>query len=82
MANHKRKRPRKSPRKRSWDKYNKHELFDIIWIRSTPKWWNIVFNNQPKRRRNKRSCQKVLQGFDPDELVFDLGNCKPHLYYW
>ncbi len=48
----------------------------------TPAWWNILFNGRPKRRRDKRHEREVVKGVDPDEVVWDLGNSKPHAYYW
>ncbi len=49
---------------------------------SSPSYWNIIFHSRPKRRRDKHNCVKVMHGYDPDGLVWDLGNRKPHNYYW
>ena len=48
----------------------------------TPSWWTNLYMNRPKRRMNKHLCQKIVSGVHPDELVFPLGNSKPHEYYW
>ena len=48
-----------------------------------PKHWNVLNNNRPKRRNDKRNCHKVVMGnVDPDGVVWELGNRKPHEYYW
>ena len=72
---YKRKKPRtKSNSPGSWPPYGRHG--------EAPSHWNILFNNRPKRRRNKASCKKVLSGKDADNMSWDLGNRKPHSYYW
>lgn len=48
----------------------------------TPSHWNILFHNRPRRRREHARLIEVLRGHDPDALIWDLGNCKPHKYYW
>lgn len=48
----------------------------------TPKWWRKLYMTRPRRRANKEVCRRVLSGRDPNGLVFPLGNCKPHVYYW
>lgn len=52
------------------------------WPWSTPGWWVRETMNQPRRRIHRRLCQLVTLGHDPDELVWPLGNHKPHRYYW
>lgn len=47
-----------------------------------PSYWNILFHSRPRRRRDKDTCHRVLQGADADDLVWDLGNHKPHEYFW
>ena len=48
-----------------------------------PSYWNIIFHSRPKRRKNKANCHKVTVGSaDPDELIWELGNRKPHNYYF
>lgn len=49
---------------------------------SAPSYWNIIFHTRPKRRRDKNNCVSVIHGHDPDGLIWDLGNRKPHKYYW
>ena len=47
-----------------------------------PSHWNILFHHRPKRRRDKLNCAKILKGHDSDAVIWDLGNRKPHVYYW
>lgn len=51
-------------------------------LNSWPKWWDLAFNTRPKRRENRVLEKKIIKGSDPDELVWPLGNHKPHTYYW
>jgi hypothetical protein len=48
----------------------------------SPAWWNIEFHIRPKRRRDKQQVSRIMQGADADALAFDLGNHKPHHYFW
>lgn len=48
----------------------------------TPSWWVNLFMNRPKRRANRRLCQRIVAGDCPDGLVYPVGNRKPHIYYW
>lgn len=48
----------------------------------TPSYWNILFHNRPRRRRERVRLVAVLRGKDPETLVWDLGNSRPHKYYW
>ena len=48
----------------------------------TPSYWNILFHTRPRRRREKKNCHQVLHGADADSMAWDLGNHKPHKYYW
>lgn len=43
---------------------------------------DLAFNTRPKRRENRVLEKKIIKGSDPDELVWRLGNHKPHNYYW
>ena len=52
------------------------------WLNHTPKWWIKLYMTRPKRRRNKEVCTAIMKGKDPDDLVYPLGNRKPHIYYW
>lgn len=47
-----------------------------------PSWWNILFHSRPKRRRTKAKLNEIMHGKDPDGIIWDLGNRKPHNYYW
>jgi len=49
---------------------------------ATPSWWINLTMNRPKRRVNKKLCDEINSGANPDELVFPVGNRKPHHYYW
>jgi hypothetical protein len=46
-----------------------------------PSHWNIIFHSRPKRRRTQAACLKVVKGIDPDGIIWELGNRKPHVYY-
>lgn len=48
----------------------------------TPGWWVNLFMNRPKRRANKRLCQKVMAGDCAENMAFPPGSRKPHHYYW
>jgi hypothetical protein len=48
----------------------------------TPAHWNILFHNRPRRRRDATGLKRVHRGDDPDALIWDLGNSRPHKYYW
>ena len=49
----------------------------------SPSEWNRLYHNAPKRRKNKRLCKKILDGYyDCDNISWPLGNSKPHVYYW
>ncbi len=47
-----------------------------------PSRWNILFAHRPRRRRTRKTLEMVLRGADADALTWDLGNRKPHHYYW
>lgn len=49
---------------------------------SYPKSWDILYHTRPKRRESLALQKKILQGADPDEIVWPAGNRKPHVYYW
>lgn len=48
----------------------------------TPPYWDMLYHHRPRRRRDKLKCIHVKQGVDSDEMVWDLGNRKPHEYYF
>jgi hypothetical protein len=48
----------------------------------SPSHWDILHHSRPRRRRDRENCRKVESGCDADTLVWDLGNRKPHIYYW
>lgn len=48
----------------------------------TPSHWNILFHSRPRRRRTANAVIRLLRGADPDAMVWDLGNHRPHKYYW
>lgn len=69
--NHKRKRPR-----------SKSSGNPVGWL-NTPAHHNISFHSRPRRHRDKARCLQVLYGkTDPDGMIWELGNHKPHIYYW
>jgi hypothetical protein len=68
--NHKRKKPRTKSRSTG------------AFPNGTPSHWNILFHSRPRRRRTAMTAVRLLHGADPDVLIWDLGNHKPHKYYW
>jgi hypothetical protein len=48
----------------------------------TPKWWRKLHMTRPRRRQSRALCHRALRGEEYDDLVFPLGNRKPHEYYW
>lgn len=48
----------------------------------TPMYWNLLFHRRPRRRRDATGLRYVLRGDDPEAIVWDLGNSRPHHYYW
>jgi len=70
--NHKRKKAR----------VNTYNRTDETFPNGSPSWWHIVYNVRPKRRRDNKLVKRVLDGEDFDGIPFELGNHKPHEYYW
>jgi len=52
------------------------------WPWSTPGWWVRMYMNRPRRHINRQLCHLVDLGHDPEEIVWPLGNSKPHRYFW
>lgn len=48
----------------------------------TPSWWVNMCMNRPKRYTNKHFCYRILNGDDPNKIVWPVGNRKPHKWYW
>ncbi|MBT4520666.1 MAG: hypothetical protein HOC23_11730 [Halieaceae bacterium] len=49
----------------------------------SPGWWVDIFMTRPQRRAEAHLCHLLGQGMtDADEVIFPLGNHKPHEYYW
>jgi hypothetical protein len=72
--NYKRKRPRTRVRTRKGRGY---------WMHGWPAWWDIVFHRRPRRRRDQERLRAIFAGhLDPDNASFELGNHKPHRYFW
>ena len=51
-------------------------------LNSYPRSWDILFHTRPKRRESRALEKKVMKGCDADEIVWPVGNHKPHTYYW
>lgn len=49
---------------------------------STPAYWHLIYHTRPRRHRNKAGCRKLLRGADPEAAIWDLGNSRPHEYFW
>jgi hypothetical protein len=90
MANFKHKRPRVKGGNRKRDKYRfnrekyKNSWNDpaYSWLKHYPRYHDIVYHNRPRRRHDKATLIKILHGADADNLTWELGNHKPHKYYW
>ena len=67
---HKRKRPRVLSRGRS------------RFPDGSPAYWNIQHHSRPRRRRDELRLKAILRGADADAVSWELGNHKPHVYYW
>lgn len=49
----------------------------------TPGSWVSLHMTRPQRRATRALCRSLLRGeIDGDEVVFPLGNHKPHEYFW
>lgn len=54
-----------------------------VWnVRSEPWWWRNIALTRPKRRENSRLCHKTLRGAGLEDLVWPVGNGKPHRWFW
>lgn len=63
--------------------YRKYRHFyGVRFPRGTPKWWRKLHMTRPRRRENRRICNCILHGADPEGITPPLGNRKPHVYYW
>jgi hypothetical protein len=69
--NYKRRRPRSSPthhrRARNYD--------------NAPRWWDVICNRRPARRREAILLTAVKQGCDPDNVAWNPSG-RPYNYYW
>lgn len=54
--------------------------YHVTWDHP-PSWWVNLTMNRPRRREVAQLCRRVLRGTDPDELIWPLGNSKPHEYW-
>lgn len=72
---HKRKRPRtQSDSTSHWHKGSRRG--------EAPSWWNILFAHRARRRRTLKTVRAIFHGADVEAAIWDLGNRKPHHYYW
>ena len=62
--------------------YLKRKLRGPNDVMSTPGSWVRAHVNRPRRHENRHLCRLVVQGLDPDELIWPIGSRKPHVYYW
>lgn len=85
MAHYKRRRPRTSPSHNTrWNKWLAKQLpgYDRWgWLRSWPRWHDVVYHTRPRRRRTRVAIVAVMQGRDPDAILWPVEK-KPHIYYW
>lgn len=68
MAHHRRKKPRM------------HTRGNLHSMSSWPKWWDVVFNTRPARRKNKAALRRAMR--EDNEFVAPTVGRKPHQYYW
>lgn len=77
MANFKRRRPRTNVRGRHHDARSAPPSYN--WMAHWPRWWDIVFHTRPRRRRTRVAEIKVMQGLDPDAILWPVEK-RPHVY--
>lgn len=82
MAHYKRGRPRTSPShntRGNWDKHTPPPRWMLM--SSWPRYWDILYHTRPRRRRTREAVVAVMQGRDPDAILWPVEK-KPHIYYW
>ena len=63
-------------------KYTSRHKWGVHYGKS-PSWWVKLFMTRPQRREEARLCRLLeRESVDRDEVIFPLGNHKPHVYYW
>ena len=82
MVNFRRNKPRLRT-SRGYSRRAGRERFekDYPWMCWWPAWRDILHHSRPRRRGDKRCGKAVLDGADPDNIVWPLLR-KPHQYYW
>ncbi len=45
------------------------------------KWFRKLYSIRPKRRKNKILCIQIMKEVYLDELIYPVGNNKPHQYH-
>jgi len=83
MAHYKRRRPRTTSVHGRHDNRWKYDPRrpDWRWMGNWPRWHDIVFHTRPHRRRTREAIVQVMQGHDPDAIIWPVEK-KPHIYYW
>ena len=60
-------------------KYTGPARDDYPW--STPGWWVSLYMTRPRRRKTRILCRALVRDeIDADDVIFPLGNHKPHEY--
>lgn len=77
MANYKRRRPRTTS---AHSGYSRRSA-STYWMSQWPRWHDIVFHTRPQRRRTREAVVLVMQGRDPDTILWPVEK-KPHIFYW
>ena len=54
---------------------------DRAWLSNWPRYWDKVFHIRPARAQTRQLERDILNGFDPDGMVWPDGR-RPHNYYW
>lgn len=85
MANFRRRRPRLRTRAhysgRELGRRYSHLSGRWAWLRHWPAWWDLQFHTRPRRGKIRALERRIMQGDDPDVIVWPLSK-KPHTYYW
>lgn len=67
---------------RSWEDEQYYQAkCQLNWLNQWPRRHDYIHHTRPHRTKTKRLEREVLNGADPDGVVWPLAK-KPHHYYW
>lgn len=75
MAHYKRKRSRTAYTKRG-------KMNTTYWLNTWPRWWDVLFHNRPRRRKDHKVCRDIVRGDQDHADAIWAVEKKPHKYYW